>query len=424
MSQISNAPLLTPVIQSDFQLKIILILSAIPGLALFLGIYPSLASFTSLSLYILLARRFFPYYYGADEVLVSVLFVLGLIYLIKIPSDKNQISFNENPFVLLLLVQLTLIYWFNGLNKTHISWWNGEAVGMTLFNVLFNKPLGIYFMKFENLNKFLTYSTLLFEITFPVWIFSGYKPKKLRIIGALLILFFHWGISIFVDVTLYKYFGLAFFFLLMPDSFWNRYRCMEKLVFKEFNYRTYRNKYLNIRVLQKVAVLLIVLISFKAVVYSIHRQGDWYKLIKSENLKNVLKTINSKNLSPFKQGWTMFAPSPPQDCGYFAFEYSDGILTDNISLYGDKVPFKNFPYYHPFHMAMVLQYAKVAKGYVNNESEFVLFNLFEYEVAKDLVLHPERKQENYELILYQQKYENFKRDKSYHFDRIVLAAYE
>jgi hypothetical protein len=422
---IQNAPFLVSLLQTDRQLILYLCLALLPGITLFLGVFPSFSAFGAMFFYILLARRFFPYYYGVDEVLVSLLFVMSLFYFFSNLTDKKIITIKENPFLLLLLVQIVLIYWLNGLNKTHISWWKGEAVNMVLFNVLFNKPLGIEFLQYENLNKILTYGTLLFEITFPLWIFSGYKPKWFRIIGGLSILCFHWGINLFVDVSFYKYFGIAFFFLLMPDIFWNKFPLLAKLAIHNFGFNKVFNLKINVNIIRKMAFLITFFIVFKAIGASVLRQEKKYEFIPSKNITEFLNRINSRNLSPFKQGWTMFAPSLPQDAGYIAFEYVDEFgRLNNINIYGNEMPKKKFSYYHPINLCLIAQYNAIAKGHLSKEAEFVIFNLFDFEVNQNRTQHPERQQADYELALYQQTYLDFKKSNAYNFNRYIIAAYD
>jgi hypothetical protein len=83
MLAITNRPILCNLISSDFQLILFMIVGASFGVLLFLGIYTSFASFISMFFLILFSRRFFPYYYGTDEVVVVCLFALGFVYLIN-----------------------------------------------------------------------------------------------------------------------------------------------------------------------------------------------------------------------------------------------------------------------------------------------------------------------------------------------------
>lgn len=423
MRTIENAPILVNIIQSDVALKIYLVTAIAPGVLLFLGIFPSLSSFMAMIFYIILARRYFPYYYGTDELMVSILFVMGFFYLLKNKDEGHYISVKNNPFILLLLLQITIVYCFNGLNKTHVNWWNGEAVSMALFNVQFNKPLGIYFLKFEWLNKFLTYFTLIFEISFPLWIFSVYKQKVFRVFAGVFILLFHWGINMFADVTLYKFTGLAFFFLLMPSEFWNKFKWLNNLLVPDIKVNF--KDFLNLKYAKILTFSLSLLLLFKAVNASVHRQNLRYKFIKNESLRRVNELLISTTYSPLRQYWFMFAPSPPEETGYFSFEYTDTLGTRfNANIYNDEMPNKKFPYYHPVHVCSIIQYANAVKGVLPKETEFVLISLFMFDIKNNILQHPERSIDNFELVMYKQSYDDFKKSKLYKFERIILAKFE
>lgn len=421
LSIIQNKPLLVSFITSDFQLIALLCVSILVGINLFLGIFPSLSAFAALIFTIVINRRFFPYFDGSDQVLVSILFSLFVLY-IAYPKVENQIiSFKTNPFILTLLVQLSAIYFFNGINKTHSTWWQGQAVEITLINVLINKPFAVFLTKFPILTTSLTYATLLFEILFPILIFTPYKNSLFRIVASILLIVFHWGISIFVDVSFYKYYGLAFAVLLLPQSFW------EYFSFKGFaRIKILFNINFNIKYMKVFALFISIFIVFKSLSSSIFRQNEVYKVFENKAFINFIKSNQFKSLSPLQQSWIMFAPSPPLTFGYIGFEYFNKVDSsyDNINIYGNDILSKNYYNLHPVHSCLSLQFMKVEKGHVSNESQFVLFNLFEYEVNRDIKKHPQRKIEEYQLVMYRQTYEDFKKNNIYNFERSVIASYE
>jgi hypothetical protein len=319
------------------------------------------------------------------------------------------------------LLQVAIIYWFNGLNKTDISWWKGEAVSMAVFNVLFNKPLGIYMQQFPSINTFLTYFTLFFELIFIFLIFSPKHQKFTRIIAAIFIILFHWGIHFFVDVTLYKYTGIAFFFLLMPAEFWQKFPFLLKFLVDKNYHISFK---LNQNITKKIAFSVCVFIFMMAVNTSIEKQNERYKFIKNKFLSDFNKNIIPKNCNPFRQAWYMFAPSPPKNTGYIAFEYVQDTTIDNVNIYGNNMPTKNFCYLHPFHYAIITQYRSFDSGIISKESEFVLLSLFPFIVKNDIQIHPYRSQEYYVISSYRQSYQSFKINNKYNFNRLVIADYK
>ena len=136
MKVIENPPILVNLISSDIGFIVFLAIGLIVGVILFLGIYTSISSFVAMVFYILSAKRFIPYSYGTDEIVIVCLFIIGFIYALSPKKQKinNVVSFTANPFLIVLFLQIALIYFCNGINKTSINWWSGEAVSMTLFN--------------------------------------------------------------------------------------------------------------------------------------------------------------------------------------------------------------------------------------------------------------------------------------------------
>lgn len=424
LSSISNPPILLKIIQSDIALISYMLIATIFAIMLFLGIYSSLAALACMLMYIAFARRFFPYYYGTDELMVALLFSLFFVYLIDNKSKTNEyyITINKNPFLLILLTQVTIIYWFNGINKTDSSWFRGEAVSMAAFNILFNKPLGLYFLQFPILNKILTYATHIFEYIFVLLIFLPYKQKLLRTIAAVSVLLFHWGIHFFADVTLYKYTGIAIFFLLMPNIIWNKFPFLNNfLIDKNKRY----NININTKYIKSIAIVISLFLLFMAINTSIKKQNDRYQFIKNQTIENINKVIVPVSYNPLRQYWTMFAPSPPKNTGYIAFEYVKDSIQDNINIYGNKMPNKNFAYFHPFHITTIMQYRSFDMNTLTDESQFVLLNLFQYEIKKNITKFPDRREEDYQMVSYRQSYKNFKNNKNkYHFNRTIIASYE
>lgn len=425
MQSVSNPPFLLFLLPNDVAFISFLVIGLIVGVLLFLGIFSSITAFLACGFYILSARRFIPYYYGTDEIVVVFLFLLGLVYYLnpKQHSENNYLNLQHNPFLILLFIQIAIIYFFNGINKTGMEWWNGEAVKMALFNVQFNKPLGIQFLHFDFLNKGLTYFTLLFEITLPLLIFYPAKSYCLRIMAGVLILAFHWGIDLFASVTLYKFTAIAFFILLMPANFWQKFSFLKYFLI-DFNIRL-KLPYISFFSNKVLGITLAVFLIFKACNASLERQNERYQFIKNETFKSINSVFTSRTYSPFRQYWFMFAPSPPVNSGYIAFEYVDGKnAPNNINIYGNNMPSKSFAYYHPFHVCSIIQFNRLDKGLFPAESQFILLQLFKFEVDKDEKLHSQRLYDQYELVLYKQSYEDFLHLNKYIFQRVVLANYE
>jgi hypothetical protein len=55
---------------------------------------------------------------------------------------------------------------------------------------------------------------------------------------------------------------------------------------------------------------------------------------------------------------------------------------DNVNIYGNNMPTKNFCYFHPFHNAIITQYRSFDSGIISKESEFVLLISFPFYCTK------------------------------------------
>ena len=151
---------------------------------------------------------------------------------------------------------------------------------------------------------------------------------------------------------------IAFFILLMPSIFWQKFQVIKFLLI-DLNIRLkiqsrsfFANKMLGIG--------LVLFLIFKAFNASLERQNERYQLIQNQTIKSINSALTSRTYSPFRQYWFMFAPSPPVNSGYIAFEYVDGKnMPLNINIYGNNMPNKSFAYYHPFHVCSIIQFNRL-----------------------------------------------------------------
>jgi hypothetical protein len=134
--------------------------------------------------------------------------------------------------------------------------------------------------------------------------------------------------------------------------------------------------------------------------------------------------LKSDTYSPFRQYWMMFAPSPPLESGYIAFEYCNINKCENINIYNNNIFNKNYPIFHPMHLLVVNNFSKIAKGNYSNESDlFEIINAFQFEVNNNINIYSNRQISDYKLVLYSQTYNDFISKGKYSFYRKVIAEF-
>lgn len=86
-----------------------------------------------------------------------------------------------------IMLQPVYIYFFSALIKSRSEvWWNDKAVHYSLELDDYLRPLGVYLSQFNELEVFLSYFVLYFEIIGPFLFFIPYKTAYLRMINLLL----------------------------------------------------------------------------------------------------------------------------------------------------------------------------------------------------------------------------------------------
>ncbi len=371
-------------IHSDSLLYFIFLSLCIIAIFFIFNVYSIITCFILLFGYILVTNRFFPYYDGPDTLLIVILFNILLVEInIKISKQVNQDSANEFElnynFIYVLLFQITLVYFFNGVNKTDISWYNGTAINSMLSNILINKPTAYWLLKQPFLLKFLNYFTLLFEFTCPFLIFVKHKRVYFRLILVLFILLFHWGIFIFADVGMYVFLGTANAILLLPDLFW------KKINFIKLNI-SFRTPSLNSPLkldgqIFKVSayVFAILFLSF-TLLSSANKQYKYNTYLKNENIDEFFRKFLPNPTSPFAQNWSMFAPKPTTNNGFIVFDTSLSVKdsTSQETLIVVNSDYKPYPPHHPLKIMLEFTVAKLGTSQFSDIQEWQLLQVCNY----------------------------------------------
>ena len=400
IKQIKSGLGLLTTVQNNFVLIITIFLSIIIFFLLSIGYYPSLMSFLSFVIYTGFTERYFPYFDGPDNIIICFLFLSIFLFYFAYPSKSKEITIQDNPFIIVVLFQIFVIYFFAGINKTSIEWWNGSAISLVLKNLTLNKPLAYTLIKKDIICKILTYATLVFEIICSLIFIFNLQSKKVRFIFGLLILMFHLGVDLFLDVGFYKYTGILIASLLLPDYFWDKIQ-LKNIAFRYYIKSMNRLIFLD-KLKKKISFILLCLLLIFSVFNSVSKQLINYD-IKANNFLNFYTKIKPGNLSPFKQSWSMFAPGVGKTNGFITFEKTNKKTkkTEYISAINPlliKNNYKSYPMQHPCKFFMEFCTLDLLKK--NSDKNILNFKLqcmFEYEILKDIKLN--RNDYTYQLIL-------------------------
>lgn len=168
-----------------------------------LGKFPRLSAAVAYLLHVSFMHRNMAVVYGFDT--ISVFFLFYLIF-IKIDEEAARKKSSDWSSILtsagfrMCQIQVCVIYAFSGWEKLKgVIWWRGEAL-WTIFNSQFARFRWDQVSHLPLLITVLTYATLLWEIYFPVCIWSK-KMRPYVLLGGVLM---HLGIGFIVIIPFFS----------------------------------------------------------------------------------------------------------------------------------------------------------------------------------------------------------------------------
>jgi hypothetical protein len=255
----------------------------------------------------------------------------------------NKTTVYKQPHMIICLVltlQIVWVYFTTGFVKYGVSWQEGYAIRNMLMDQMATWGLASTLANSAWLCKFLTYYTLFFELTFPIWIFIPYKNHITRMVAVGFLVSFHLGIMLSYHVANFSISGIAVAALLIPAWLWDKTPArsvkLDTTVPKA-------NVWLKV-----FCFFAIYVISIKSIIFSVKYGSK--KTAKTDATAKKLGNIDIPKLikvSFFTQHWKMFAPNPPIKCGWLALEElkENGDVFDVIS--GQKVSEKPVQLWQP-----------------------------------------------------------------------------
>ncbi len=305
---------------NETTLTFTLLLACCSYLAMALNFYPLIASIVSYAFYVIIARRYEMVHGGFDSYFIVLLFlnILIALYYVAQSKDKKKIEVSGWLFAL-IFIQITVIYFFNGINKTGVSWLNGSAAARVLLNVSFTKPLAYSILEFPFLVRGLNFVTLIIEYTFPILLLLSFQSKWVRSFLVVFLLTFHWSLDLFSEFGHFKFAVLPVIALLIPlPKHWTKLK-LETLT-ERFRFNFKGSAVLR-KALSAASIIFIIFILQHNVYYHFVFCREHSKTAAKFQEMKVFSWINEDlsktRASFFWQAWALYAPEPYRWVGYF-----------------------------------------------------------------------------------------------------------
>ncbi|MDG1477437.1 MAG: HTTM domain-containing protein, partial [Vicingaceae bacterium] len=197
------------------------------------------------------------------------------------------------------LMQISLIYFFNGFPKTGETWTTGIAMKYAMMEDLWiNASTANWISQFDNLCYIITKITGPFEILLALLILTPMFWTKIRTVVVVSILLFHWGIAIFLSFGFLPLITTAWAIAMIPKGFWERYN-WKPLPIQNSPHYPY-----NI-IKSGLIGLLIFICSWQSATHT-----PWLFQL------NSFLATNIANTALFDQGWLLYAPDANKEVGW------------------------------------------------------------------------------------------------------------
>ncbi len=305
-------------------IMVLMAVIAVSALCLSIGFYTRTAALVCWILTVSMHTRIGIILHGGDDVFRVLLFWMQFLPIsacYSVDSYLNKTKIENFKHVSWgsagILIQLLSVYFFSGVLKLHPIWHtDGTGVYYALSLDQFATPLGSYLTQFHLLTRIMSFMTLLLEVGGPILFLIPIPFLKRRTLVAFSFIGFHAGLILTMELGLFPWLCMAAWTMTLPESFWNKTRMGEFLPVKRISQYFTRWKIsapaprLRIsRVLQIIAAVYIVLITAWNIT-----EVEALNLEKSYGLRLVM------SVTEMYQRWSMFAPYPRRDDGWYVME--------------------------------------------------------------------------------------------------------
>lgn len=121
-----------------------------------------------------------------------------------------------------LILQFICYYWVNYILKTGVEWEEGTALYYALSIDQYTTRFGYFLLRFPMLLVVFTQGYLFLELGLPFLIISPFAHGLMRITAVSLMLVFHLGLGLSMELGLYTWVPAVGSLALLPSLFWDR----------------------------------------------------------------------------------------------------------------------------------------------------------------------------------------------------------
>lgn len=218
-------------VSSDMGVRLAFILIALVYLALLLGVFTRVAQLLAAMCIISLQVRVDFLSNGGDFVLCNLMvwsafLPLGSAFSVDAWRKKNTRVTIESPVVswavLVVNLQLAIIYFFNAVHKSGVTWQDGTAVYWLAHQERIVTWLGLWMREALPLWVFqaMTYGSLVIEYLLPILILSPWGRPWTRRAAIAGILALHLGIAAVANVGSFSFVMIAYSMFLVSREDW------------------------------------------------------------------------------------------------------------------------------------------------------------------------------------------------------------
>ncbi|MBL8892299.1 MAG: HTTM domain-containing protein [Planctomycetaceae bacterium] len=122
-----------------------------------------------------------------------------------------------------LIVQLFCMYFFAGIAKWNVHWWEGDAMEYVFRLDLYARPWSSIFLQYPLLLKLITWATLFAEIVLIVGLLLPWRNTWWRVANVAVYYALHLSIAATMEIGLFPYISMVGWLPLFPAAFFNRF---------------------------------------------------------------------------------------------------------------------------------------------------------------------------------------------------------
>lgn len=308
-------------IHSDGFAYLFFSLAILSAICLTIGFYSSIAAWLCLFFHWNIVQAYAAYSFGFDLFLFQILF-----WSCFLPLDSElAIRRVHKPilwgwFALVLILQITWIYFNTGIAKYGESWMGGYAVRNMLLDYWGTTDFGKNLSDNKIFYVSTTYISLFVERFFPFLVFLKPSYRLPRLFLVLFLFLFHLSIMLSYHVGNFSMTGIAIAAFFIPGEWWDKLKIGLKNQMEISLHWPFEGWKKN--AIKGFVIFATFIICQKNIFFLLK-----YSSLKTHpkfqaKVQGLLKLDipSPLHVSFFWQYWKMFAPNPPVKCGWIALE--------------------------------------------------------------------------------------------------------